>query len=161
MLPAVLGLAAGLSACGSTAASADATVNVVEGYMKAVQDGAIDGGQTFLEAKSDEAVTGSTSASRYMAAHKSAPWKVSTVSFPPLGSTSAAPTKTACLVGAGGPGDSQICIVTVEVDAPGAQPVWFHFDCELRYGPWQIINVDRVDTKPDDLLPSGNEATKS
>jgi hypothetical protein len=49
--------------------------------------------------------------------------------------------------------------VIVEVDNESSK-VWFHFDTEDRYTPgkWLILNVTRVDTKPDDLLPNGNEA---
>ena len=66
-------------------------------------------------------------------------------------------TKNACTVTP--PQGGQLCIVTVEVDA-GSSKVWFHFDVENRYPPgkWEILNVTRVDTKPDDLLPNGNEA---
>ena len=126
--------------------------------MKAVQGGDAAGGQQFLEAKSDEKITSSTAA-RYMADHKGATWKIVPVKYIPPGGTEPQETKKACLVGQ--PAPAQICVVTVEVDASGGKPVWFHLAIEQRYGPWQIITVDRVDTKPEDLLPQGSEAHKS
>jgi hypothetical protein len=66
-------------------------------------------------------------------------------------------TKKACTVSP--PQGGQLCIVTVEV-ASGDSKVWFHFDVEDRYTPgsWLIVGVTEVTTRPDDLLPNGNEA---
>lgn len=151
--------AALLSGCGDSAsASGGDPAGVVDSYMKAVAGGNADAGQAFLEAKSDEKIT-KTDAGIYMSEHKGAEWKITPVSFIPPGKTDAEQTKSACLIGQ--PAPAQICVVTVEVDASGGKPVWFHFSVENRYGPWQIIACDRVDTKPDDLLPSGSEAHKA
>jgi hypothetical protein len=157
----VAAAAAVLPACGTPAGAADLSdpVNVVEGYMKAVQDGKADGGQEFLEKNINDgiALTGSTSASRYIAANKGAKWQVVTVNYADPGSTTAKPTKKACLVIP--PQGGMLCVVTVQVDATGKQPVWFHFSVESRYDPgWRIVNVDQVEGKPDNLLPTGNEA---
>jgi len=44
----------------------------------------------------------------------------------------------------------------------GAAKVYFHLNLENRYtGKWELIDVDMVDGKPDNLLPTGNEAHKS
>ncbi len=47
----------------------------------------------------------------------------------------------------------------------GSTTVYFHVDLENRpggyeNGKWQIIDVDMVLGKPDNLLPTGNEAHK-
>lgn len=154
--------AAVLPACGTPAGATDTTdpVAVVEGYMKAVQDGKQDGGVEFLENNINDgiALTGSTSASRFVAANKGATkWAVVTINYPDPGSTSPKPTKKACTVIP--PQGGQLCIVTVQVDASGKPPVWFHFSVESRYDPgWRIVNADQVEGKPDNLLPTGNEA---
>jgi hypothetical protein len=126
--------------------------------MEAVAGGNKDGGITYLEANINDgiALTDATSASRFMAAHKGPKWSIVTINYPDPGSNNPKPTKKACTVQP--PQGGQICIVTVQVDA-GDKPVWFHFTVETRYDKgWRIIDVDQVDTKPDNLLPTGNEA---
>jgi hypothetical protein len=149
-----------LSACGASAGTAGATsdpVALTEAYMKAVEGGTADGGQEFLEKDINDGIplTGATSASKYMAANKGAKWEIATVNYPDPGTTTAKPTKKACLVVP--PQGGQACVVTVQVNT--AKPAWFHFAVETRYHPdWRILDVDQVDGKPDNLLPSGNEA---
>ncbi|MEA2646975.1 MAG: hypothetical protein QOE92_2058 [Chloroflexota bacterium] len=130
--------------------------------MKAVEAGNKDAGKEFLQQDINDgiALTGSTSASRYMAEHKGSKWQVVTVNYAEPNSDAAQPTKKACQIGQ--PPPSQMCVVTVQVDG-GAKPVWFHFAVEDRYpsGTEKIVNVEMVDTKPDDLLPTGNEAHKA
>ena len=150
-----------LAACGGSSASAGATTDPIattEGYMKAIEGGDANAGVAFLEKNISDgiALTGDTSASKFMAANKGAKWSTATVNFADPGSTTAKPTKKACLVTP--PQGGQICIVTVQVDANG-KTAYFHFTVESRYDPgWRIIDVDQVDQKPDNLLPSGNEA---
>ena len=150
-----------LSACGGSSASAGTTTDPVattEGYMKAVEGGQADGGLAFLESNILDgiALTGPTSVSKYMAANKGAKWSTATVNYPDPGSTNPKPTKKACLVTP--PQGGQVCVVTVQVDASG-KTAYFHFSVETRYDPgWRIMDVDQVDQKPDNLLPSGNEA---
>jgi hypothetical protein len=149
-----------LTACGGggAAASLDDPVAVAQGYMQAVAGGDANGGLAYLETDINDgiALTDSTTASRYMAAHKGAKWQIVTVNYPPPGGTAPVPTKKACTVVP--PQGGEICIVTAQVDA-GDKPVWFHFSVEKRYGSgWHILDVDQVDTKPDNLLPTGNEA---
>jgi hypothetical protein len=156
-MPLALGLGGLLlSACGQgAAAGGDDPVAVVQAYMTAIQGGDASAGQAELESKSDEKIDGSTPASRYIAAHKGAAWKILTLNWIPPGSTAATSTQKECLIGA--PPPSQICEVVVEVDGGGGK-VWFGFAVENRYGPYQIISVDRNDTKPENLLPQGTEA---
>jgi hypothetical protein len=150
-----------LAACGESNAGASLSdpVQVTEGYMNAVAGGNKDGGLTYLETDINDgiALTDSTSASRFMAAHKGAKWMIVQVNYPDPGTTNPKPTKKACTVIPPQGGD--ICIVTVQVDADG-KPTWFHFTVENRYHPgsWRIVDVDQVDQKPDNLLPAGNEA---
>ena len=109
------------------------------------------GGQQYLESKSDEKLTGSTPASRFMAAHKGATWKVVPVAgFGLTGAEGTSPNYCLAL--------TNICIVTVEIDA--GSPAYFHFAVENRYSttpPWLIIGVDEA-TSPTDGLPTGNSA---
>jgi TPR repeat protein len=166
VLPALVGLGVVLSGCGgnaSAAGSATDPVEAVQGYMKAVEGGSKEGGLEFLQTDINDgiALKSSTSASRWMADHKAATWKVVDVNYADPGTDAAKPTKKACQIGQPAPG--QLCVVTVQVDGGGApKPVWFHFAVESRYpvGVWKIVQVDMVDTKPDDLLPTGNEAHK-
>lgn len=163
-LPALAGLGLVLAACGpnaSAAASAKDPVEAVDGYMKAVEGGSKDAGAEFLQTDINDgiALKSSTSASRYLADNKGAKWQVVTVSYADPTSDTAKPTQKACLIGQ--PPPTQLCVVTVQVDG-GPKQVWFHFAVESRYPPgvWKILNVEMVDTKPDDLLPTGNEAHK-
>jgi hypothetical protein len=155
-----LGLAAisglGLSGCGENAsAAADDPVAVAQAYMKAVEGGNKDGGQPYLETQSDEKLTGDTPASRYMADHKGANWEVVAVPWVDPGTIGSPKlSKKACLIGK--PAPSQICLVTLKVTA-GSETAYFQFSVENRYGPYQIIAVDRV-TDPVQALPQGNEA---
>jgi hypothetical protein len=154
---------AGLVLCGCGAAAAAANtkdpVSTVEGYMQAVSTGDAAAGQPYLQTNINDGIpiTGPTTASRYMGAHKGAKWQV--VAVPWVDPVTKAPvtTKKACTVPP--PQGGQLCIVTVEVDS-GSSKVWFHFDTEDRYTPasWLIVNVTEVTTKPDDLLPNGPEA---
>jgi hypothetical protein len=155
----VLTASAALAACGSSGSAGTTTdpIATTEGYMKAIEGGKADGGQEFLETNISDGIplTGATSASKYMAANKGAKWEVAEVSYPDPGSTTAKPTKKACLVTP--PQGGQLCVVTVTVST--AKPAYFHFAVETRYDPgWRILNVDEVDGKPDNLLPTGNEA---
>ena len=156
-----LALGVVLSACGGGAAggaSLNDPVAVTEGYMGAVAGGDKNGGLQYLETDINDgiALTDSTTASRYMAAHKGAKWETVTVQYPDPGSNAPKATKKACTVTP--PQGGQICIVTIQVTATD-KPVWFHFNVETRYGSgWHIVDVDQVDTRPDNLLPTGNEA---
>ncbi|MFY9614891.1 MAG: hypothetical protein WAT58_05775 [Candidatus Dormiibacterota bacterium] len=156
--------AALVSACGGSAGSGAAAnladpVATSEGYMKAIEGGKADGGQEFLENNINDGIplTGATSVSKFMAANKGAKWQVATVNYPPPGTTNPVPTKKACTVIP--PQGGQTCIVTVQIDVNG-KPAYFHLTTETRYEPgkWHILDVDQVDQKPDNLLPSGNEA---
>jgi hypothetical protein len=154
--------AAVISACGASAGAGAANlgdpVATSEGYMKAIEGGKADGGKEFLETNINDgiALTGPTSVSKFMAANKGAKWQIDTVNYPPPGTTNPQPTKKACTVIP--PQGGETCIVTVQIDA--AKPTWFHLTVETRYEPgkWHILDVDQVDGKPDNLLPSGNEA---
>jgi hypothetical protein len=148
-----------LSACGEAgAASANDPVSVVTGYMQAVGGGQQSAAQAFLQKDINDGIPlkEPTTTSRYVSQHKGAKWQIVAV---PWADAHGNPlqTKDACTVTP--PQGGQLCIVTVEVDT-GSSKVWFHFDVENRYPPgkWEILNVTRVDTKPEDLLPNGNEA---
>ena len=149
-----------MSACGEAGGSANTTnpVSTVTGYMQAVASDP-GGGQAFLETNINDGIplTGPTTASRYLADHKGAQWQVVAVPWVDPASKANVTTKKACTVLP--PQGGQLCLVVVEVDN-GSNKVWFHFDTEDRYTPgkWLILNVTRVDTRPDDLLPNGNEA---
>jgi len=150
-----------LASCGGGAASATNSgdpVAVGQGYIDAVSSNP-GGGLQFLESESTEKLTGSTSLSRYMAANKGATAQILAVPWIPPGTTSSSPMKKQCLVIP--PQGGQLCIVTVEVKA-GSKTRYFHLNLEMRYipGVFQIINVDAV-SKPDELLPNGNEAHQS
>ncbi len=149
----LLGAVVAIAGCGSEAAAGGDPVSVTTAYMSAIQ-GNPDGGKAFLMVKSDQKLVGTTSASRFVAAHKGAKWSVVRVKWQPPGQTSEVNTKSACLVG------DTLCVVTVQVEAGGTK-AWFHFAVEKRYGPWQIIAVDEVDKAPDDLLPNGSEAHRA
>ena len=133
-------------------------VAVSQGYLDAIKANPA-GGLQFLESESTEKLTGPTSFSRYIAANKGATAQIVAVPWIPPGSTTSAPSKKACLVLP--PQGGQLCIVTVEVKA-GSKTRYFHLNLETRYVPgvFQIINVDAV-SKPDELLPTGNEAHQS
>jgi len=127
--------------------------------MNAVKGGDEGAGKPLLEPKADEALTDGTPVSRYMASQKNAPYQVVEVPWIKPGSTSGeAPTKSACLIGKGGPEVWQICLVTVQVGS-GASAAYFRFILENRYEPGQyhIIAVDQVKSATDQL-PTGNEA---
>jgi hypothetical protein len=162
-LPALAVLGMAVSGCGGDASAANLKdpVDTVQGYMKAVEGGNKDAGTEFLQTDINDgiALKGSTGASRYLADHKGAKWQVVEVNYADPGTDTAKPTKKACQIGQPAPG--QLCVVTVQVDG-GPKPVWFHFAVENKYplGVWKILQVETVDTKPDDLLPSGNEAHK-
>jgi|GEM_PF-2688939 len=149
-----------LSACGDAAgaASANDPVSVVTGYMQAIGGGQQGAAKAFLQKDINDGIPlkEPTTTSRYVSQHKGAKWQIVAV---PWADAHGNPlqTKDACTVTP--PQGGQLCIVTVEVDT-GSSKVWFHFDVENRYPPgkWEILNVTRVDTKPDDLLPNGNEA---
>jgi hypothetical protein len=149
-------LASGLAGCGQTAAaSLNDPVATVTGYMEAAAKGDTNGAKQFLQTDINDGnppATEPTTASQYLAQHKGATWKI--VEVPWVNGT----TKKACTVVP--PQGGELCIVTVEIDAPEAKPVWFHFDVESRYPPgkWLIVNVTEVTTKADDGLPTGNEA---
>lgn len=156
--PVLLVATLGLGACGGSAAvSGDDPVAVAKGYVQAVAANPT-GGVEFLATESTEKLKGSTSISRFLGAHKGASWEVATVNFPDPGETAPKPTQKACVIGQPAPG--QICIVTFIVKS-GAETAYFHVNLENRYtGKWEIIDVDQVAGKPDNLLPSGNEAHK-
>ena len=146
-----------LSACGGAAAATNSgdPVAVAQGYVDAVKSNP-SGGLQFLESESTEKLTGSTSLSRYLASNKSATAQIVEVPWIAPGSSTAVPSKKQCLVVP--PQGGQLCIVTVEVKG-GSATRYFHLNLETRYipGVFQIINVDAV-SKPDELLPTGNEA---
>ena len=150
-----------LSGCGAAVAAANTKdpVSTVEGYMQAVSNGDAAAGQPYLETNINDGIPlkGPTSASRFMASHKGAKWQVVAVPWVDPVTKSPVTAKKACTVAP--PQGGQLCIVTVEVDS-AKDKVWFHFDVEDRYTPgsWLIVNVTEVTTKPDDLLPNGNEA---
>lgn len=159
-------LAAGLAllaGCGTAVGAANTKdpVSTVEGYMQAVQGGDASAGQGYLETNINDgiALTGSTTASKYMAAHKGAKWHVVAVPWVDPSTKAPVTTKKACTVLP--PQGGQMCLVTVEVDS-GDSKVWLHFDIEDRYTPgsWLIVNVTEV-AKPTDALPNGNEAYSS
>ncbi|MFN2464208.1 MAG: hypothetical protein ABR573_09950 [Candidatus Dormibacteria bacterium] len=155
LVPALL---AGCGGGGGSAGGGGDPVAVASGYANAVK-GNPKGGLGFLVTESTEKVTGDTTLSRFMAANKGATPKVATISWIPVGGSTAVPSQKECLVGQ--PLPSQICIVTLEVTGGKPSPAYFHVVVENRYGgKWQIINVDMVDKAPDNLLPSGNEAHK-
>jgi hypothetical protein len=149
-----------LSACGEAAgaASANDPVSVVNGYMQAAAGGQSSAAQAFLQKDISDGipVKEPTPASSYVSRHQGAKWQIVAV---PWADAHGDPmqTKDACTVTP--PQGGQLCIVTVEVDS-GSSKVWFHFDVENRYPPgkWEILDVTRVDTKPSDGLPNGNEA---
>jgi hypothetical protein len=150
-----------LCGCGAAAAAANTKdpVSTVEGYMQAVSGGDAAAEAPYLETNINDGIplTGPTSASRYMASHKGAKWRVVAVPWVDPATKAPVTTKKACTVSP--PQGGQLCIVTVEV-ASGDSKVWFHFDVEDRYTPgsWLIVGVTEVTTRPDDLLPNGNEA---
>jgi hypothetical protein len=151
-----------VSACGGGgAASAGDPVSVVTEYMKAIASGNETGAQAYLQTDVNDGIPlkGPTPASRYFAEHKGAKWQVVAVKWKDLHTKADVTTKNACTVIA--PQGGEMCLVTVEADpGGGGKKLWFHFDVENRYPPgkWVIVNVTEVDTKPDDLLPTGNEA---
>jgi hypothetical protein len=153
--------AAALSACGEAVVAANLSdpVAVATAYMQAVKGGDASAGVTMLEPKSDEKLTGDTPLSRYLAAHKNAPFIVVEVPWARPGTTTPdAPSKAACLIGKGGPDIAQICLVTVQLGS-GDSAAFFRFVLENRYEPGQyhIIAVDEVKSATDGL-PQGNEA---
>ncbi|MGI8607949.1 MAG: hypothetical protein ACR2MY_01785 [Candidatus Dormibacteria bacterium] len=156
---ALVGLPVALAGCGGggggAAANGGDPVAVAQGYIDAVKT-TPSGGLQFLESESTEKLTGPTSLSRYLAANKGATAEILTLPWIPPGGTTGAPSKKQCLVVP--PQGGQICIVTVEVKA-GGKSRYFHLNLETRYVPgvFQIIDVDEV-SKPDELLPTGNEA---
>ena len=148
-----------VSACGTAATtSAGDPVAVVTGYMQATVGGQATAAAAYLQKDISDGIPlqDPTPAAIYLAKHKGAKWQVVEVPWADAHGT-ATQTNNACTVTP--PQGGQLCIVTVEVDA-GSDKVWFHFDVESRYPPgkWVILNVTRVDTKPGDLLPNGNEA---
>jgi hypothetical protein len=149
-----------LSGCGEAAGGAGANdpVAVVTGYMQAVAGGQTSAAAVFLQKDINDGIPlkEPTPASSYVSQHKGAQWQIVAVPWADAAGN-ATQTKDACTVTP--PQGGQLCIVTVEVDS-GSSKVWFHFDVENRYpvGKWEIVNVTRVDTKPGDLLPNGNEA---
>jgi hypothetical protein len=155
LVPALV-TASALAGCGeNAAASLSDPLSTVTGYMTAVAKGDTAGATAFLQTDINDGnppVTEPTTASSYLAAHKGATWKI--VAVPWVNGD----TQKACTVVP--PQGGALCIVTVEVDASGAPPVWFHCDVESRYPPgkWLIVNVTEVTTKASDGLPTGNEA---
>ena len=149
-----------LTACGGAAAAANSgdPVAVAQAYLDAIKSNP-GGGLQFLESESTEKLTGPTSISRFMADNKGATAQIVEVPWIPPGGTTAAPSKSECLVVP--PQGGQLCIVTVQVKA-GDKTRYFHLNLEMRYVPgvFQIINVDAV-SKPDELLPTGLQAHQS
>lgn len=147
-----------LGGCGGSAgANAGDPVEVTKAYLSAIKSDPSNA--TYLVASEPtEKLIGSTNLSRFLAANKAATAKVINVNWIPPGGTTAASSDRECLVPA--PQGGQICIVTVEVTGGKPTPVYFHVDLENRYKPgtWEITNIDAVDGKPDNLLPSGNQA---
>ena len=149
-----------LSACGeaASASSANDPVSVVQGYMQALAGGQSAAAQAFLQKDISDGIPlkEPTPATTYLSQHKGAQWEIIAVPWADAHNNPIT-TKDACTVTP--PQGGQLCIVTVQVTS-GSSKVWFHFDVENRYPPgkWEIVNLTRVDTKPDDLLPNGNEA---
>lgn len=160
---AVVTLLSGCGAGSNSGAAVDLTdpVNVAQGYATAVQ-GKVDGGQEYLQKDINDGIplTGPTDLSKFLDKNKGAKWEIATVNYPAPGTTNPKPTKKACTVIP--PQGGELCIVTLQVSA-GDKPTWFHLSVESRYPPgkWLIVDVDQVDGKPDNLLPSGNEAHTS
>jgi hypothetical protein len=151
-------VAAGCGGSGGAAAAGD-PVSVTDAYINAVK-GNPDGGQQYLESEPTEKVTGSTSLSRFLGTNKSAKAEIVPINWIPPNGDTPQPSKQQCLIGQ--PPPAQICIVTVQVTGGKPNPVYFHVVLENRYtGKWEIIDVDTVDGKPENLLPSGNEAHKA
>ena len=154
--PSLLLAGALVGGCGGAAAvGGDDPVAVTKAYVQAVSANP-DGGKEFLVAEATEKLTGSTPLSRYLASHKGAKWEIATVQFAEADTTQPVATQKACMA------LGHICIVTVGVTA-GSESLYFHVQLENRpggyeNGKWQIIDVEAVNGKPDNLLPSGNEA---
>ena len=146
-----------LAACGSSGGAANTgdPVAVTQAYLDAVKSDP-NGGAAFLASETTEKLTPPTNLSKYIADHKASAAIVE-VPWQGPGSSAPVPSKKQCLVLP--PQGGQICIVTVEVTAPGKPPTYFHVNLETRYvaGKWEIINTDAA-SKPDEGLPSGNEA---
>jgi hypothetical protein len=147
-----------VSGCGEAASASGANdpVSLVQGYMQAAAAG--QSGAAFLQKDISDGIPikEPTPVTTYLTAHKGAQWQIVAVPWADAHNNPIS-TKDACTVTP--PQGGQLCIVTVEVSS-GSSKVWFHFDVENRYPPgkWEILNVTRVDTKPEDLLPNGNEA---
>ena len=151
---ALAAVAGGLGACGSAAAGGGDPVAVAQGYIDAIKSNP-SGGLQFLASEPTEKLTGATALSTWVAANKGATLQIVKVPWIPPGGGTAVANDKQCLVVP--PQGGQLCIVTVEAKA-GGKTLYFHLDLENRYtGKYEIINVDTV-TKPDELLPTGNEA---
>jgi hypothetical protein len=147
-------IAAAVGACGSASAGGGDPVAVAQGYIDAVK-GNPGGGTQFLASESTEKLTGSTALSRWVAKNKGATLQIVKVPWIPPGGGVATPNDKQCLVVP--PQGGTLCIVTVEAKARD-KTLYFHLDLENRYtGKYEIINVDTA-TKPDELLPTGNQA---
>lgn len=147
-------MAVALGACGSASTGGTDPVSVTQGYIDAIKSNPA-GGTQFLASESTEKLTGPTALSKWVAANKGATLQIVEVPWIPPGGGAASPSKQQCLVVP--PQGGTLCIVTVEAKA-GDKTLYFHLDLEKRYtGKYEIINVDTA-TKPDELLPSGNQA---